>query len=48
MDSHPYDTVCHDTTRHNKLIIKYDTHDYNVIFNDVVLTKWKKIHVFIF
>ncbi len=28
--------------------MKYDTHDYNVIFNDMVLKKWGKNHVFIF
>jgi hypothetical protein len=30
-----------------ELIINYDTHDYNVIFNDMVLIKWGKSHVLI-
>ncbi len=30
-----------------ELIINYDTHDYNVIFNDMVLIKWEKNHVLI-
>ncbi len=28
-----------------ELVIKYDTRDYNVIVNDIILLKWKKIHV---
>jgi hypothetical protein len=31
-----------------QLIIKYDTQDSNVIFNDVVLIKWKAKYAFIF
>ncbi len=36
------------TTTFLELVIKYDTNDYNVIFNDMVLVKWKKNHLLIF